>query len=276
MSSFERVLFFLQGEMERPTPYGWFHLLWVGLSLVLILILYSLRKKYNDKQLKVVLGTYGIIAFILEALKQIVWSFNYDSLTSLVTWDFQWYAFPFQLCTTPIFVTIICLFLKKSKVRDALLSYMAFFTIWGSLMTMILPDSCFVETTLVNVHTMFLHCGSFVVSVYLLITKEIKINKKNLLYSFIVFIFFVYLAELLNIVMYNLRILNGETFNMFYISPYFTTHLPVFNYLQENLPFLIYLLLYIIILSIGAFIVYLIAYFIGFICRNKSILKGVK
>lgn len=272
MSSLEKVLYFLQGEMDRPMQYGWYHLFWILLSIIIIFLLYKLKNKYSEKQLKIVLATYGIITLILEVLKQIVWSFNYDPLTKLVTWDYQWYAFPFQLCTTPIFISLICLFLKKNKIRDALLSYMAYFTILGSIITMILPDSCFVETILVNIHTMYLHCGSFVVSVYLLMNREIKINKKSYLMGFIVFILFVYLAELLNIIMYNSGVLNGETFNMFYISPYFLTHLPVFNYLQNNLPFFIYLFFYILILSIGALLIYFIAKLIsGKMCKTKEI-----
>ena len=259
LSSIEKVLYFLQGEMERPMPYGWFHILWIALSFVAIFVLFKLRHKKSEKQLKIVLATYGITAFILEALKQIIWSFNYDVITNTVSWDYLWYAFPFQLCTTPIFISLICLFLSKTKLREALLSYMAYFTILGSIMTIILPDSCFVNTILVNIHTMYLHCGSFVVSVYLLITKEVKITKNNFIKAFIVFIIFVYLAELLNIIIYYSGVLNGENFNMFYISPFFMTHLPVFNILQENLPFLIYLLSYILILTIGALIVYFTA-----------------
>jgi len=257
--SLEKIIYMLQGTMERPNPYGWFHLLFVGISILLVIMLYLLRNKYNEKQLKIVLGTYGIIALILEILKQIIWSFNYDPITRLITWDYEWYAFPFQLCTTPIYVSLISLFMKKNKARDALLSYMAYFTILGSIMTMILPDSCFVETTLVNIHTMFLHCGSFVVSVYLLITKEVRIDQKTFITGFIIFLLFIFLAELLNIVIFSSNILSGETFNMFYISPYFISHLPVFNVLQESLPFVIYLLMYILILLAGAFIVYCVS-----------------
>ena len=241
--------------MERPVSFGWFHLLWIFLSFLAIFLLYLCRRRYGEKQLKWVLAIYGIGALILEALKQIIWAYSYDGLLGVGIWDYQWYAFPFQFCTTPIFISIICLFLKKNKFRDALLSYMAYFTILGSIITMILPDSCFVETILVDIHTMYLHCGSFVVSVYLMMNKEVENKKSNWIKGFIVFIAFVYLAELLNIVIYNLGILNGETFNMFYISPYFISHLPVFNTLQESLPFLVYLLTYILIISLGSLII---------------------
>ena len=256
MNYFEKALYMLQAEMDTPKAFGWFHLMWIFIIIFSLLILFKLRKKYSDKQLKIVLGVYGIIALILEVTKQIMWSFNYDAVSGIATWDYQWYAAPFQLCTTPIFVSIICLFLKEGKLRNSLLSYMAFITILGGFITILIPDSCFVSDILINIHTMWLHCGSFVVSSYLIMTGAVKLEKQNLINSFKVFLSFVLIAEILNIVIYNMNILNGETFNMFYISPYFISTLPVFNVLQENLPFMLYLITYIIAICIGGTVVY--------------------
>ena len=256
MNLFEKLLYMLQVEMNTPKAFGWFHLMWICITIFSLLILFKLKNKYSEKQLKIVLGIYGIIALLFEVIKQLIWSFNYDSINNIVTWDYQWYAAPFQLCTTPIFGAIICLFLKNNKIRNALLSYMAFVTILGGLITIIIPDSCFVSDTLINIHTMWLHCGSFVVSVYLIMSGTVKLKKENLINAFVVFIIFVAIAEILNITIYNMGILNGETFNMFYISPYFVSTLPVFNVLQENLPFFIYLITYIIAVCIGATTVY--------------------
>lgn len=260
MNNFEKILYLLQAQMETPVPYGGFHLMWIGLVIVSLLMLFLFRKRYSDKQLKFVLGVYGIIALILEVTKQIIWSFNYDIATNIATWDYQWYAAPFQLCTTPIFASIICLFLKEGKVRNSLLSYMAFVTILGSFMTILIPDSCFTKDILINIHTMWLHCGSFVVSIYLIMSGAIKVNKENFKNAFKIFLIFVLIAEILNIGIYNLGILNGETFNMFYISPYFISSLPVFDVIQQNVPFLIYLLIYIVAIYMGSLIVYGICY----------------
>ena len=157
MNLFEKVLYFLQGEMNEPTAFGWFHILWLILVVIAIYVLYKRKKYYSENQLKKVLGIYGVVALILETLKQLIWAFNYVPITNIVTWDYEWYAFPFQLCTTPIFVSIICFFLKKGKIRNSLLSYMAYITILGSIATIIIPDSCFVSDILVNIHTMWLH-----------------------------------------------------------------------------------------------------------------------
>ena len=257
MNFFEKILYFLQGEMERPKPYGWFHLTWIFLIIILITIIYLKRKNYSEKQLKIVLAIYGITAFILELIKQLIWAFNYDSVTHLVTWKYTWYAAPFQLCTTPIFVALICLFLKKCKLRNNLLSYVSYITILGSIATVLMPDSCFVRTIEVNIHTMFLHCGSLVLSAYLMI-NEVKPNKESLFGALKTFIVFVLIALTLNIVVYNLGILNGDTFDMFYISPYFKNSLPIFSKLEEILPYLVYLITYILIISLGGFMSYMI------------------
>ena len=259
MNFFEKILYMLQIEMNKPEPYGWFHLMWIAITIISIVVLFKIKNKYSEKQLKTVLGIYGIVALIFEITKQLIWSFNYDEVTKIITWDYQWYAAPFQLCTTPIFVSVICLFLKDNKLRNSLLSYMAYVTILGGLLTVIIPDSCFTSDTIINIHTMWLHCGSFVVSTYLLMSKAIKNNKQSFRGAFTVFLVFVLIAEFLNTTIYNAGILNGETFNMFYISPYFISSLPVFDVIQQNVPFILYLLIYILAIFIGSFTVYFIA-----------------
>ena len=62
MNLFEKFLYFLQGTMEEPMAFGWFHWMWIGLTILSIFILFKLRDRYSEKQLKWVLGIYGIIA----------------------------------------------------------------------------------------------------------------------------------------------------------------------------------------------------------------------
>ena len=268
MNFFENFLYMLQETMIEPTRFGWFHLMWIGITIVSIMILFKFRSKYSEKQLKLILGIYGVIAFLLEITKQLIWSFNYDAILNISTWNYEWYAAPFQLCTTPIYVSIICLFLSKNKLRDSLLSYLAFYTILGSISTMLIPDSCFTSDILVNIHTMYLHLGSFVVSIYLLISNEIKINYSNLLKGFLVFLIFAFLANTMNITFYKIGIIGDATFNMFYISPYFNSILPVFDKIQESIPYIFFLLIYLIAIFLGGNLIYLISYFIKDV-KNK-------
>lgn len=270
MNFIEKIIVFLQIEMVRPESFGWFHLLCLGLTIFSLILLFCLCKKYGEKQLKKVLLIYGLIALTLEVLKQISWSFNYDPVTNISYWNYQWYSSPFQLCTMPIYFSIIASFLKKGKLRDSILSFIAFFTILGSISTMIIPDSCFAEDILINIHTMFLHCGSFVISIFILMNKEIALNMKNFLRAFLVFISCVTFANILNISFYNLNIIGNETFNMFYISPYFISSLPVFDIIQQNVAYGFYLLIYIVVLGVGAMIVFLVAKLIENLKRKSK------
>lgn len=258
MSLFEKIIFALQAEMKTPEAFGWFHLGCLFLMLASIAFLHSQRENYGERQLKIVLGTYGIVAFVLELAKQIVWAFNYDAATQIVSWDYQWYAAPFQLCTTPIYVSVACLLMKECSTRKAMLSYLSFTTILGSIATIFMPDSCFVETILVNVHTTWMHYGSFVVSVYLIMSGAVELSYKNLKGAIEMFLMFVGIATALNVGVYHSGALNGETFNMFYISPYFISSLPVFDAIQKNAPYLVFLMTYIVALSLGSILVFLL------------------
>lgn len=258
MNLFEKFLYFLQGEMGKPKAFGWFHLFWIGLVIVFLVILYK-RKDYSERELKMVLGIYGVGALILEVLKQLIWAFNFDPATNLVTWNYEWYAAPFQLCTTPIFASLICLFLKDGKLRNSLLSYMSFITILGSIATVVMPDSCFTSDILVNIHTMYLHLGSLVVSIYLLISGKVKLNFNHLKSAYFVFLVFVFLALILNIGVYHSGVLDGETFNMFYISPYFISSLPVFDIIQETFPYPLFFMFYLAVILLGTVVIYFIS-----------------
>ena len=253
MNIFYRILYALNhATMPRPAPWGWFHLMWLGLTFAAIFVLWLLRKRQGERQLKTVLLVYGITALVLEVTKQIIWSFNYAD--GAAVWDYQWYAAPFQLCTTPIFASLIAAFLKDCP--RALFSYLAFFTILGSISTMLMPDSCFVETIEINIHTMWLHMGSFAVSVYLLMSGNVKLDFKSLLRGFYVFLGFAAVADIINIIVYKSGILHGETFNMFYISPYFVSSLPVFCDIQPKVPYAVYLFLYVFAIGMGGAIVF--------------------
>ena len=269
-----KILDILQTEIEAPLPYGVFHFSWCFVAIGLIILLFTIRNKHNEKRLKWILGIYAIPTLILEALKQLIWSVEYNVESSGFVWDFQWYAFPFQLCTTPLYICLIALFLKKCKLRDYLLSFMGYITILGSIATVVRPHDVFVSDLLIDIHTMYLHAGSLVVSVYLLMSREVEINLKGFFRAVVTFIAFCAIANIMNIAVYNSGILNGETFNMFYISPYFESSLPVFDVIYNAVPYLVFLAIYVVALSLGGFIILGLAYMIDNLITKRKLKKA--
>jgi len=249
----------LQADMPEPAPFGWYHWMWIALGVMTVALLYSQRSRFGEKQLKWVLGIYGGVAAVTELLKQFSWSMVMGEGAGQLVWDYSWYSAPFQLCSTPIYVSLICLFLKKGKLRDHLLSYLALVTILGGLMTMLIPSSCFVEDILVNIHTMWLHCGSLVVGIYLIMSKAVPLTARSLRCAGVTFLCLTAMALTMNVAVYHSGVLNGETFNMFYISPYFVSELPVFNTIQQAVPYPLFLAAYVVALMLGSTLIFFIA-----------------
>ena len=260
---FGSILPVLETKMSCPPPFGWFHMMWFAIIILTPIILHEKDGQYSERKLKTILGTYSIVAFSLEFLKQVIYSAEYILTTGTIVWDFQWYAAPFQLCTTPIYACLVAFCLDEdSKLRKHLLSYVAFITILGSIATLFYPGDCFTENIIVNIHTTWLHFGSLIVSIYLAMSKTVELNTQSLIRAIKTFVAFVCIAQILNIGVYQSGILNGETFNMFYISPYFVSSLPVFKQIYQNVPYPVFLLSYIGVLSLGGYLVFIAEKFI--------------
>lgn len=251
-----KIVEFLQLEVTRPEPYGVYHFSWVILTFFIMLFLYKIRNTHTEKRLKIIISIYAITEIVLEIIKQIAYSVIIDTNTGLLTWSYRWQSFPFQLCSTPVIVCMIVLFMKKSELREKLLSYISYVTILGSIFVILFPWQCFVSKIFVSIHTMWLHCGSFVLSLYLIMCGEVKIDIKSWKKSIPIFFIFVTIANTLNIIIPHLVNLKGDRFDMFYISPYFTSTLAVFDFIYEHTPYPIFLSTYILSIILGSFIIY--------------------
>lgn len=257
MDTFEKIVYALQATMVRPQPYGWFHLICMALTAAVIFFLAKNRRKAGEKQLNALLFIYAVPALILEIAKQVIWSYSFDAAAGVGYWDYQWYAAPFQLCTMPAYVCLIAALLKPGRKKAALLSFIAYYTIWGSIMVYFIPNSCFVETIEVNIHTMWLHCGSLVVSVYLLMAGAVKNELHSVMRGFFVFLSCTGAALVMDVAAKLSGVVGDDTFNMFYISPYFISELPVFDDIQMAVPYVVFLASYVVIFLLGGVAVFL-------------------
>ena len=126
----------------------------------------------------------------------------------------------------------------------------------AGVMVMLIPGDVFISKTGINIQTMVHHGGQVFIGVFLLATRQVKIDIKTPLRALPTFIALVATALLLNLTMVNFT--GGKTFNMFFISPYFPSTLPVFSVIYEKVPYIIFLLLYILALTLGAYLVTLL------------------
>ena len=256
MDFFATILEFLDYKIETPTLLGWFHIMWLVLTVAasVALCLWHKHSGSENRVRRVVLTT-AIIVIVLEIYKMINYSFSYENG---VTFDFQWYAFPWQFCSTPMYIGLLAGIFRKGKFHESLCAYLATFAMFAGLCVSIYPGDVFIETLGINIQTMICHGSMIVIAVYLFYSGYVKLEHKTIVKAIPVFAVCVTIAMILNEVMYSYDIVGGETFNMFYISPYFDCTLPLYSMIHNAVPFPVNLIIYIVGFSVAAYIMLLI------------------
>ena len=89
---------------DRPGVYGGFHVgaLITVLILFFLLILFRKRLPRGERALRRTLWVFALGLLLLEIGKQVVYS--YDPQTG---WSYDWSRFPFQFCSTPIYIALL-------------------------------------------------------------------------------------------------------------------------------------------------------------------------
>ncbi|MBQ3252574.1 MAG: YwaF family protein [Oscillospiraceae bacterium] len=255
MIFFEKILRILDTQMTRPTLFGWFHLMWIALVILGSLGLCWLHKKKAPSVPGVLLAVSVLVA-VLEIYKQINYSFSYSDG---IKFDYQWYAFPFQFCSTPMYIGLLAGIIRKGKLHDALCAYLATFSVFAGVCVTVYPGDVFIGTVGINIQTMICHGSMICMGVYLFYSGHVKVRMKTLLQATAVFAVCVALAALMNEIAYASGLLEREVFNMFFISPHCAPSLPVYSAVQNALAFPWCLAVYILAFTVAAAWILLIA-----------------
>lgn len=263
---FEEFMHALQGNMSTPTWFGWFHLLWLGIMICECVVIFIFRKKISRKCINIILLVTGILLILFEVYKQLDFSFNYNGGNGNSYWQYQWYAFPFQFCSTPMYLMLLAGLLRKGRVYDALICYLATFSLFAGMVVMVYPGNVFISTIGINIQTMFWHSSMVVIGFLLLVTKSVQFNIKTFLKALIVFVIMIVLALIMNIIWHYCG--DEQKFNMFYISPYIPCNLVVLDVVYASLPYPVFLLIYIIGFSLAGIIIIYFAKLCEFISQK--------
>ena len=255
MEFFRKVLEVLDTEMERPCAYGWFHLLFFALSFGVAVLLCALYHKGYIKNVKKVVFITAVAVIVLEVYKIINYGFSY---TDGIEFSFPWSAFPWQFCSTPMYVGLLA-GLTRGKIHDALCCFLATFAVFAGAAVMVHPGDVFIETIGVNIQTMICHGSMITIGIFLYYTNHVKAEFKTILKAIPVFAGCLSVAVILNEVGHSAGLTEDYFFNMFYVSRHEEGHLPVYSDVQAVVPYPWCLMIYILAFAIAAFAVLAVA-----------------
>lgn len=245
--------------MTEPLPYGKFHLTALISVIALTVLLSFLLRNSKSSTMRLALGFFWMLMIVSEMAEKFVLGTSIEG--DILAFTYEWGSFPYQLCATGLWVLPFILVLHDCKVRDYMMIYMGLYSFFGGLLVCLVPTTVFTEDLIVNVHTMIQHGSQVVVGVMLLVYNRKKLNIKNFLGATAVFGVLVCLAIGMNEFFYHAFAAYGNdaSFNMFYLSRHFKTDLPVFGYMHGRVPWVLYVMMYVVGFTIISFVIYFVA-----------------
>lgn len=256
MEFLQNILRIMDRQMTTPRLFGWFHIASLFMTVLVTVALCYHRKDDPPHRVRLVVFRTAVLVTLLEIYKQINYSFSY---TDGISFDYQWYAFPFQFCSTPMYVGLLAGVLGKGKLQDALYAYLATFSVFAGTCVMIYPGDVFVDTMGINFQTVICHGSMICIGVYLFYTGAVRLEHSTIMKAMLVFACTVTLATFLNEIAYWTGLLERETFNMFFISRHCAPSLPVYSLVQKVIPYPGCLLIYVLGFTLASYLVLLAA-----------------
>jgi hypothetical protein len=101
-------------KMTPPPAYGAFHLSFTFIGIAVCIFLAWKLRRLSERGHKTVLGCVGSFLILTEIYKQLFYYFFMNDNS------YVWWIFPFQLCSVPMYLCIIAIFLKPGPLRNGI------------------------------------------------------------------------------------------------------------------------------------------------------------
>lgn len=231
-------------EMEKPKPYGAFH---ITLSLVgfLIAVLLSYHLRHiGERGNRILILTVGSILVISEVYKQLFYYYVIGN------GSYQWWIFPFQLCSVPMYLCFLAPFVKRDRIRNALYSFMMLYNLLGGFIAFLEPSGIVHSYWTLTIHAFFWHMTLVFLGLYLFFSGHGRSTARDYRDATVVFLISCVLAFTINVLLYDV---SGGSVNMFFLGPPINSII-VFSDIAKAAGWYVSTLLYIPTVCLGAFL----------------------
>ena len=244
--------------------FSWFHLVALIIIVSSAFCLSFFFRNVQEKIYKRILFIGWMILVVLEIFKQIIKAFHYGSPSY---WEYDYYDFPFHVCSMALYLLPILIFVKKEKcphLLDAINGYLSFICLFAGIAVCIYTDMVMSRLIYTNVQTLIHHGMMVVLGVYIFVYNRKNITIKTYLKSLIAFAITACLAMLVNIAFY------PHGIDMFFLNPLQMTTLPIVDVVQKEAGFVVYLLGYLVVVATISFILFIVETSLYKLVTNKK------
>ena len=271
MNLFEKLIYFLSYEVETPKMWGLFHIVFLILIIGLTVFVCMKFKDCSDKMLRRILLGIWLTLFVFEIYRELVFSLDVEN--GVASWDYAWYQFPFQLCASPLYVLPVAVFVKDGKIRDAAMAFLSTFSLFGGIAVMLYPSDVLCVYLGINIQSLIHHGFQVVAGFLCIVYNRKRYTHKYYIGALCAFGVLLSVAMFLNLSVYAVFSAKGigDTFNMFFISPYFDCTLPLVGLFDEMVPYPVFLMIYVLgFVIISGIIFYTTQYALRFVEKRQN------
>lgn len=238
--------------MEEPGIISWFHFISLIPIIASAILIPFFFKDAKEKTYKQILFIFWIVLIILEIFKQLIKAYHYGEPSY---WEYSIRDFPFSICSMVYYLMPIILFVNKEKhpkIADAAIGYFCFIMLTMGLVVCIYTKMVTSDLIFINIQTMIHHGALVVLGVFIYVWNRKSITIKTFYRSLIAFGITAVIAILINVAFY------PHFINMFFINPTRITNLPIGNVVQEKAGYPVYLIGFLSLVALLAFLTYLV------------------
>ncbi|MBQ8859126.1 MAG: YwaF family protein [Clostridia bacterium] len=236
--------------MEKPKAYGSFHLTFTIVGFAVCVLLAYLLRNLGERGNRRLLTSVGLFLIITEVYKQLFYTYYIGG------GEYQWWIFPFQLCSIPMYLCVIAPWVKSKRLSRAMYAFMTTFNLLGGFITFFEPSGIVHGYWTLTLHAFIWHMALVFIGFYLVASGRGATEKQHLVGAILTFLVLCVVAFCINLLFWGPS--NGSI-NMFFVGPK-NSSLIVFKQISEAAGWYVSTLLYIPAVCAGASLFFLPVY----------------
>lgn len=207
---------------STPQLFGTVHLLSLLLIILFNAIFFICLKNKKEERLIDILHCLGLLMILMEIFKQwFCFAYVFDRRLNL------WF-FPWQLCSMAMYCSFVIRYIKKEKIQNAFLVFLASFSLLSDIVALILPYDMLRDQIVLTAHS-FIYHGLIITEALIALLILSQRKKAAFLPSIYLFLFMAFIAEIINVVSHLIfNDIHVEP-DMFYITLSYPSTQPVFH-----------------------------------------------
>ncbi|MBY0758226.1 YwaF family protein [Sellimonas caecigallum] len=169
-----------------------------------------MKSGHFSLHIETLLTAVGIFMALSELWKQYVLTFCVNGGT------YDWWYFPFQLCSIPMYLLILLPFFRRSHIQRVFYTFLMDFSLLGGIFVFLDTTGMHYPLPALTIHSYLWHIALIVIGLVCGLSGIADYTWRGFRMSALLFGILCLLAEILN-----LSIGRIADINMFYISPYY-------------------------------------------------------